>query len=135
MVLSQFNNDKERELFHEDKTCSLWNYIKENEKRFINNLYDKDNDKFLEINYKNIKLWKDYFYRFELGKNEEYYYGIYDKKITTLKNKQSSDENIIEKMAKFINDYCNNENIEKLDDDCKKVILKFKSQEKKSDSF
>ena len=130
-----FNNDKERELFQEDKTCSLWNYIKENENKFINKLYDKDDDRFLEINYKNIKLWKDYFYRFELGKNEEYYYSIYDKKIKTLENKKTSDENIIEKMAKFIKHYCNNEEIEKLDDECKKIVLKFKEEEKKSDSI
>ena len=130
-----FNNDKERELFHEYKTISIWNYIKENEKEFINKLYTKDDDRFLEINYKKIKLWKDYFYRFEKGKNEEYYYNKYDKRIMELENNQNKDKNIIQKMAKFSGDFCKKEDFEKLDDECKKLFLKFKKEGKNTDTI
>ena len=123
-----FNNEKDREDFKEDKTYSIWNYIKQNEKKFINKLYNKDDNKALVFNYKKIKIWKDYFYRFEKGNNEEYYFHEYDKKIKVLEDKQKEDKDIIEKMAKFICDYYNNEDIEKLDDKCKKIISKLRDK-------
>ena len=119
-----FNNDKERELFKEDKTYSIWNYIKKNEKNYINKIYNKDNDKLLSINYKKIKLWEDYFYRFEKGYKEEQYFIIYAKRIYNLESELNKDKNIIEKMAKFIKKHCNNEQIETLDEESKKIISK-----------
>ena len=123
-----FNNDKERELFDSQKTYSIWNYIKENEKDFINTIYNKDDDKLLVINYKKMTLWKDYFYRYEKGHNETYYFGIYDKKINTLEAKQNKNEKTIEKMAKFIESFCGKDEIQKFDDECKKIILKYKGK-------
>ena len=45
-----------------------------------------------------------------------------------LEDKQKEDKDIIEKMAKFICDYYNNEDIEKLDDKCKKIISKLRDK-------
>jgi len=119
-----FNNDKERELFEEDKTYSIWNYIKENEKNYINKIYNKDNNQSLTFNYKKIKLWEDYFYRFEKGYKVEQYFSLHDEKIFGLESEINKDKNIIEKMAKFIKKHCQNEEIEKLDEESKKIISK-----------
>ena len=119
-----FNNDKDREYFEEEKTYSMWNYIKKNEKNYINKIYNKNDDKLLSINYKKIKLWKDYFYRFEKGYKEEHYFNIYDKKIYGLESEINKDKDIVEKMAKFIKKHCTIEEIEKLDEESKKIISK-----------
>ena len=119
-----FNNDKDREYFEEEKTYSIWNYIKKNEKNYINKIYNKNDDKLLSINYKKIKLWKDYFYRFEKGYKEEHYFNIYDKKIYGLESEINKDKDIVEKMAKFIKKHCTIEEIEKLDEESKKIISK-----------
>ena len=126
-----FNNDKERELLEEEKTYSIWNYIKENQNKFINKIYDKSINKSLIINYKKIKLWEDYFYRYEKGKSEEFFFNLCDKKLTAFEMKQNKDENIIEKMAKFIGNICKEEDVEKLDNECKKIVMKLKEKEKK----
>ena len=48
-----FNNDKEREEYEgNDKTISIWNYIKDNEKKFINQIYNPDDERGLIINFK-----------------------------------------------------------------------------------
>ena len=130
-----FNNDKDREEFEEEKTYSIWNYIKENEKKYLNKLYDKEDEKSLRINYKKIKLWKDYFYRFEKGYKEENYFKSYDKKINSFEDELNKDKYIIEKLSKFISNYSNKEDMEKLDKDCKNIINQFKEKEKKSNSL
>ena len=119
-----FNNDREREIYDEEnKTVSIWNYIKENENKFINKLYNPDDERGLIINYKKIKLWRDYFYRFEKG-NNEYYFDEYNKKLQTYEIKSQNDKNIIEKLSNFIANKCDKEDIETLDSDCKKLIEK-----------
>ena len=119
-----FNNDKDREIFEEDKTYSIWNFIKQNEKKYINKIYNKYKDQFLSFNYKKIKLWEDYFYRFEKGYKQEQYFTTYDKKIYNLESELNKNKDIIGKMSKFIKKYCNNEDIEKLDEENKKIISK-----------
>ena len=119
-----FNNDREREEYGQDnKTISIWNYVKENENKFINKIYNPDDERGLNINFKKIKLWRDYFYRFEKG-NNEYCFDEYDKKIKTYENKIQNDKNIIEKLSKFIANNCGKEEIEKLDNNCKKLVEK-----------
>ena len=127
-----FNNDKEREFFHEEKTYSIWNYIKENEKNYLNKMYDKNNEKFLEINYKIIKLWTDYFYRFEKGYKEDQYFNVLDKKLNNLQSEIDKDKNIIEKLSKFIKNHCNIEDINQLDEESKKIISKFNEEKDKN---
>ena len=117
-----FNNDNEREKYDEEnKTISIWNYIKENEDKFINKIYNPDDERGLIINYKKIKLWRDYFFRFEKG-NNEYCLDDYDKKLKTYENNNKRDKNIIEKLSNFIANNCDKEDIEKLDNECKKLI-------------
>ena len=113
-----FNNDKEREEYCEgDKTLSIWNYIKENEKKFINPIYDPEDDGELNINYKHIKIWKDYFLRFE----KENIISILEDDDRKLNKK----ENTIEKLSKFIgNKYKLNE-IEGLDSQDRNLIKKY----------
>ena len=114
-----FNNDKEREEFNADsKTVSIWNYIKENENKFINIIYDPEDDGELIINLKTIKIWKDYFYKFEKEDSKDY---VLDECEKILKK----EKNIMEKLAKFIALKSNDKEIEGLDFECKKFVKQF----------
>ena len=50
-------------------------------------------------------------------------------------NMKNKDKNIIQKMAKFSGDFCKKEDFEKLDDECKKLFLKFKKEGKNTDTI
>ena len=66
-----FNSEKERkENNAKETTISIWNDILEKENEFKNPIYDEKNEKEIQINYKKIKLWKEYFLRFEKRKND-----------------------------------------------------------------
>ena len=66
-----FNSEKERkENNARETTISIWNEILEKENEFKNPIYDEKNEKEIQINYKKIKLWKEYFLRFEKRKND-----------------------------------------------------------------
>ena len=117
-----FNNDKEREECGEEKnTVSIWNYIKENEEKFINYIYNPEDNGALIINYKNIKIWSDYFFMFERD-NSRYCIEEYNKKLKKYEDKES---NIIDKLSKFIANKCNKEDIEGLPPECKKYVKKY----------
>ena len=121
-----FNNDKEREEFDENnKTISIWSYIKQNESKFINHIYKEDDyNRGLTINFKQIRLWRDYFYKFEKG-NNEYCLEDYDKKLKACETTINKDKEIIEKLSKIIAGKCSSQEIEGFDFDCKKIIKKF----------
>ena len=66
-----FNSEKERkENNAKETTISIWNEILEKENEFKNPIYDEKNEQEIQINYKKIKLWKEYFLRFEKRKND-----------------------------------------------------------------
>ena len=114
-----FNNDKEREIYDEEnKTVSVWNYIKENENKFINNIYDPEDDGELLINFKTIKIWKDYFYKFEKEDSKDYILEEYERKL-------KKERNLLEILAKFIAKKNNDKDIEELDLECKKLVKQF----------
>jgi len=121
-----FNNDKEREEFDENnKTISIWSYIKQNESKFINHIYKEDDyNRGLTINFKQIRLWRDYFYKFEKG-NNEYCLEDYDKKLKACETTINKDKEIIEKLSKIIAGKCSSQEIEGFDFECKKYIKKF----------
>ena len=121
-----FNNDKEREEFDENnKTISIWSYIKQNQSKFINHIYKEDNlNRSLTMNFKQIRLWRDYFYKFEKG-NNEYCLEDYDKKLKVCETTINKDKEIIEKLSKIIADKCSSQEIEGLDNECKKLIKKY----------
>ena len=82
-----FNNEYEREKYKaKNKTVSIWTKVMENKNNFMNPLYDENNNDEFFINYKKIKLWKEYFYKYEKGENEELYTDILIKKINEYKN-------------------------------------------------
>ena len=57
-----FNSEKERkENNAKETTISIWNDILEKENEFKNPIYDEKNEQEIQINYKKIKLWKEYF--------------------------------------------------------------------------
>jgi len=115
-----FNNEKEREIYDaENKTLSIWNYVKENEETFINYIYEPEDDGQLVINYKRVKLWSDYFYRFEKGGNGY---------LKEFERKNKKDKMIIEEFCKFITSKCKKEDIDKIDYDCKTLINQFISK-------
>ena len=116
-----FNNDQEREKFNaKKKTLSVWNYVKENEYKFINPIYEPKDDSPFVMNYKRIQLWNKYFFRFESGDN------IYDEKITKvfkeLNNKIEKDKIIIEDLINFINKNCPRADLNSLREDSKNLI-------------
>jgi protein tyrosine/serine phosphatase len=112
-----FNNEKEREIYDaENKTLSIWNYVKENEDTFINYIYDPEDDGQIVINYKRVKLWSDYFYRFEKGGNGY---------LKEFERKNKKDKMIFEKFCQFITSKCKKEDINKIDYDCKTLINQF----------
>ena len=128
-----FNNDKEREEYdEEDKTISIWNYIKDNENKFINKIYNPNDERGLIINYKQISLWKDYFYRFEKGNNENCF-EEYDKKLKKYEDNSKQDKDIIDKLTHFIANKYTNEDIEGLDKKCKKIIEKVIKEKNEKD--
>ena len=76
-----FNNEQEREKYNaREKTVSIWSYVKENEFRFMNPIYNPDDNMPFIMNYKRIQLWSKYFFRFEEGDN------CYDEKINKVVN-------------------------------------------------
>ena len=112
-----FNNEKEREIYDaENRTLSIWNYVKENEDTFINYIYDPEDNGQLVINYKRVKLWSDYFYRFEKGGNGY---------LKEFERKNKKDKMIIEQFCQFIASKCKKEDINKIDYDCKTLINQF----------
>ena len=130
-----FNNDKEREEYDEEnKTISIWNYIKDNESKFINKIYNPDDERSLIINYKKIKLWVDYFYRFEKG-NNEYCLEEYDKKLKSYEDNIKKDKSIIEKLSNFIAKKSTKEDIEILDNESKKLIEKLMKEKNEEKNF
>jgi myotubularin-related protein 1/2 len=117
-----YNNDKEREMYDEEnKTLSIWNYIKGNKEKFINHIYDPSDTNRLTINYKYIILWKDYFFKFE-NNNDDCYLKQYDKK---LENIEKSNKKIIEKLSKLIKNKFSEEEIEGLDEEYKKILKNY----------
>ena len=101
-----FNNEKERkELNMRQKTESIWGYILENKKKFLNPIYKKhkeEEDSEFEINYKKIKLWEDYFLRFEKGDKKGAYIDLINKKFREYKKEIKHKQKIIEEMGKLI---------------------------------
>ena len=54
------------------KIVSIYSEIKKSESMCENHIY-KDRNSLIEINYKRINVWYDYFYRFEKNKQENIY--------------------------------------------------------------
>ena len=103
-----FNNEKEREEFNmKKKTENIWDYVLNNKKKFLNPIYNKKNENKennfgIEINYKKIKLWEDYFFRFEKGEKKENYINLVNNKFKEYKAIIKQKQKIIEEMYKII---------------------------------
>ena len=118
-----FNNEKEREEYKcREKTVSIWTYVKENEYRFLNPIYNPDDNNPFIMNYKRINLWSKYFLRFEDGDN------CYDEKINKvvndLNNTIKKDKEIINDLINFINKKCSGVDISSLSENCQNLIKK-----------
>ena len=100
-----FNNEKERQEFNmREKTENIWSYVMENRKKFYNPVFNKklEDNIALEINYKKIKLWEDYFFRFEKGEKREKYINLLNDKYMKYKNKIKKQQKILEEMYKIL---------------------------------
>ena len=104
-----FNNEKERQdLNMIKKTESIWSYVFENKKKFMNPIYKRKNDNNnnkdneLNINYKKIKLWEDYFFRFEQGEKKGTYFELINKILYGYKSQIKKKHKILEEMYKII---------------------------------
>ena len=98
-----FNSEKERkENKAKENTISIWTEILERKKEFMNPIYDSNNDQIIQINYKKIKLWQEYFLRFEKGQSEGNYIQKYLKKEKKYKKEIDKKNKIIEEMSRII---------------------------------
>ena len=98
-----FNSEKERkENNARETTISIWNDILEKEKEFKNPIYDANNDQEIQINYKKIKLWKEYFLRFEKRKNDINYINKFINKEQKYINEINKKNKILEEMCRII---------------------------------
>ena len=116
-----FNNEQERERYHaRKKTVSIWTYVKENEFRFLNPIYNPEDNLPFVMNYKRVQLWSKYFFRFEDGDN------CYDEKITKVINDLNKtikkDREMINDLINFINRKCPGVDTSSLSVDCQNLI-------------
>ena len=116
-----FNNEKEREEYDaRKKTVSIWTYVKENENKFINPIYEENDYNPFVMNYKRIQLWSKYFFRFEDG--DDYYNEKISKVINDLNNKNINNTKIINELITFIKKECPSADISSLSKECQKLI-------------
>ena len=118
-----FNNEKERETYNaRKKTVSIWTYVKENEYKFLNPIYNPEDNLAFTMNYKRIQLWSKYFFRFEDGDI------CYNEKITKvikdLNNTIKKDKDMINDLIYFINKKCPGVDISSLNAECQNLIKK-----------
>ena len=98
-----FNSEKERkENNAKETTISIWNDILEKENEFKNPIYDEKNEKEIQIDYKKIKLWKEYFLRFEKRKNDINYINKFINKEQKYINEINKKNKILEEMCRII---------------------------------
>ena len=122
-----FNNEKEREFNNaKTKTISIWSLVMKQKKYYLNPIYDPNKNDPLSINYKKIKLWTDYFYRFEKGEKEEVYYNLFNKKIKEYENTIDNKQKIIEEMTRIIKKQSIDLSI--FSNECKKEMEKYNEQ-------
>ena len=102
-------NEKEKEdLNIKNETESIWCYVLENKKKFMSPIYrkkkdnDGNNDIPLEMNYKKIKIWEDYFFRFEKGEKKGKFFELINKKLYGYKSQILKKQKILEEMYKII---------------------------------
>ena len=118
-----FNNEKEREEYNaREKTVSVWSYVKENEYRFINPIYNPDDNSPFVMNYKRVQLWSKYFFRFEDGDNN--YNEEITKVVNNLNNVIKKDKEMINDLVNFINKKCSGVDISSLKEECQTLIKK-----------
>ena len=67
----------------------------------LNPIYDENNDQPIQINYKKIKLWKEYFLRFEKGQKDGNYINKYIRKEKKYKKEIDKKDKIIEEMSRI----------------------------------
>jgi len=98
-----FNNEKDREN-NEAKvsTISIWSIVMENKEKYLNPIYEPYNKKEITFNYKNIRLWREYFYRFEKGENNDSYLNFLNSNINKKEKIIEEKQKLIEEMAKII---------------------------------
>ena len=98
-----FNNEKEREQNNaKTKTISIWSEVMLQKKYYLNPIYDPNNNEPITINYKKIKFWDEYFYRYEKGEQTQKYLKLFNKKVNEYEKKMEKKQNIIDEMAKYL---------------------------------
>ena len=131
-----FNSEKERENNNaKAKTISIWSIVMNEKKLYLNPIYDPSNNKVMSINYKKIKLWTEYFYRFEKGENEKIYLKQLNSKINSYQKEIQKKDKIIEELSKFIMDNKSKLELEYLSQDCRNEMGQFFQQSEIKMSF
>ncbi len=98
-----FNSEKERkENKAKENTISIWSEVMKRKKEFLNPIYDENDEKEIQINYKKIKLWKEYFLRFEKGQKEGNYVNLFVKKEQKYLNEINKKDKLLEEMSRII---------------------------------
>ena len=130
-----FNNEEERVNNNaKTKTISIWSMIIKEKKKYLNPIYDPNNNENININYKKIKLWTEYFYRFEKGESKKNYIRQFTLKMYNYEKKINKTENIIKDLTKFIMD--KSLDISSLSEECRNEMGKYCEQnDSKINSF
>ena len=98
-----FNSEKERkENKAKENTIGIWSEVMKRKKEFLNPIYDENDEKEIQINYKKIKLWKEYFLRFEKGQKEGNYVNLFVKKEQKYLNEINKKDKLLEEMSRII---------------------------------
>ena len=98
-----FNNEKDRENNEaKSNTISIWSMVMDDKEKYLNPIYDPNNKEPITINYKNIRLWREYFYRFEKGESNDLYLNLLNRNINKKEKIIEKKEKLIEEMAKII---------------------------------
>jgi len=98
-----FNNEKDRENNEaKSSTISIWSIVLENKEKYLNPIYNQNNKEEITFNYKNIRLWREYFYRFEKGENNDSYLDLLNSNIKEKEKMIEKKQKLIEEMAIII---------------------------------
>ena len=133
-----YNNNKERkENEAKYNTVSIWTYIIENKKEFMNPCYNKEesNNRDLRVDMKKIEVWNDYFYRFD-RMNDDTQGNITKRYIDIITKEREAKEKAVDELIEILRKNNLISNIKsKLSDEAFQTITPFLSENEINNSI
>ena len=133
-----YNSNKERkENEAKYNTVSIWTYIIENKKEFMNPCYNKEesNNRDLRVDMKKIEVWNDYFYRFD-RMNDDTQGNITKRYIDIITKEREAKEKAVDELIEILRKNNLISNIKsKLSDEAFQTITPFLSENEINNSI